>query len=130
MRDKGPATALAVERAASDKGLGVGRTSIGRYAAGQGNPTLAHLEALAKVFGTLPWKLLHPELGREAGKPSVKDQLDALATVLLRLAPEDREEVARCFQRMAMAPENPAAQRQLEELFARQKYVAPVSRRT
>ena len=129
MRDKGPTTALGVERAASDKGLGVGRTSIGRYIAGDGNPTLDHLEALARVFETAPWKLLHPALGREAGKPTVTDQLDALATVLLRLAPHEREEVAQCFQRMTMAPEDPAAQRQLEELSARQQNAAPVSRR-
>lgn len=128
MRDKGPPTALGVERAASAKGLGVGRTSIGRYAGGEGNPTLDHLEALAKVFGTAPWKLLHPTLGREAGKPTVAGQLEALATVLLRLAPQDREEVAQCFQRMALTPENPAAQRRLEEIFARQQSVVPIPR--
>lgn len=129
MRDKGPATALALERAATARGLGVGRTSIGRYASGAGNPTLEHLEALARVFGVVPWKLLHPNLGRDAGTPSVAEQLDTLAAVLLRLPPEDRKEVAECFQRMAMAPENPAARDRLEELFLPQERAVPVSRR-
>ena len=129
MREKGPPNALAVERAASAKGHGVGRTSIGRYATGGGNPTLDHLEALAQVFGLVPWKLLHPSLGREGGKPTVADQLDALATALLRLPPQDRKAVAECFQNMAMAPENPAAQHRLEELLSPQVQVASLSRR-
>lgn len=129
MRDKGPETALGVERAATAKGLGVGRTSIGRYAAGEGNPTLEHLETLSEVFGLSPWRLLHPSLGRDGAGPTVAEQLDALARVLLRLPPQDRQEVAECFHRMAMAPENPAARERLEKLFALQDEVAPMSRR-
>ena len=131
MREKGPPTALAVERAAGARGLGVGRTSIGRYAAGAGNPTLEHLDALATVFGLSPWRLLHPTLGEDgAGKPTVSEQLDALATVLLRLPPQDRQEVAECFRRMAMAPESSAdARDRLEALFPPAGLELPLARR-
>lgn len=129
MRDKGPETALGVERAATAKGLGVGRTSIGRYAAGEGNPTLEHLEAISQVFALSPWRLLHPSLGRDGARPTVTEQLDALAAVLLRLPPQDRQEVAECFHRLAMAPESPAARERLEKLFAAHEGVAPIARR-
>lgn len=118
MREKGPTTALAVERAAGAKGLGIGRTSIGRYAGGAGNPTLDHLEALAEVFGVMPWKLLHPALGREGARPSVSEQLDALAAALLRLPPHVRREVGECFQLLAMSPEAMPPRERLEELIA------------
>ena len=118
MREKGPQTALAVERAATAKGLGIGRTSIGRYAGGEGNPTLDHLEALALVFGVLPWKMLHPGLGQDGVRPTVSEQLDALSAALLRLPPHVRQEVGECFQRLAMAPEAPMARERLQELFA------------
>ncbi|WP_139237489.1 helix-turn-helix transcriptional regulator [Variovorax sp. OV329] len=118
MREKGPATALAVERAADAKNLSIGRTSIGRYAGGAGNPTLAHLEALAEVFGVVPWKLLHPALGHDGARPTVSDQLEALASALMRLPPHVRREVGECFQQLAMTPEAALPRERLEELMA------------
>lgn len=128
MREKGPHTALAVERAATAKGLGVGRTSIGRYASGTGNPTLEHLESLSEVFGLAPWKLLHPALGN-AGQPTIFEQLDALAAALLRLPPEARQEAGQCLERMAQAPEGGAARQRLEELLTPNDQVIPLTRR-
>lgn len=125
MREKGPQTALAVERAATAKGLGIGRTSVGRYAGGEGNPTLDHLEAIAHVFGVVPWKLLHPSLGQDGVRPTVSEQLEALSAALLRLPPQVRQEVGECFQRLAMAPEAAAARERLEELFAPSEVISP-----
>lgn len=118
MREKGPQTALAVERAATAKGLGIGRTSVGRYAGGEGNPTLDHVEAIAHVFGIVPWKLLHPALGQDGVRPTVSEQLEVLSAALLRLPPQVRQEVGECFQRLAMAPESASPRERLEELFA------------
>lgn len=129
MREKGPHTALAVERTASSKGLGVGRTSIGRYASGTGNPTLEHLEALSEVFGVAPWKMLHPGLGREGNLSALTEQLDALAGALLRMPAQTREEIAQCLERMALSPENDSNRQRLEELLTPQDQVVPLTRR-
>ena len=64
MRKAGnPCSGRAVDRAAKSLGLCIGRSTVTRYAHGDGNPSLDHIEALAKVFGVEAWQLLHPRLG-------------------------------------------------------------------
>lgn len=60
-----PSSGPAVEKAARLLGLSIGRTTVTRYSHAAGNPTLDHLEALAKVFGVEAWQLLHPTLGMD-----------------------------------------------------------------
>jgi len=61
-----PSSGLAVDKAAKALGLSIGRTSVTRYSHAEGNPTLDHLEMLAKVFGVQAWQLLHPTLGTDS----------------------------------------------------------------
>ena len=61
-----PASGLAVDKAAKSIGLSLGRTTVTRYSHAEGNPTLDHLETLAKVFGVQSWQLLHPTLGKDS----------------------------------------------------------------
>ena len=63
LRAGNPSSGAAVDRAAKTLGLSLGRTTVTRYAHGDGNPSLDHIEALAKVFGVEPWQLLHPRMG-------------------------------------------------------------------
>ena len=66
MREVGnPSSGPAVDRAAKSLGLCLGRTTVTRYAHADGNPTLDHIETLAKVFGIQAWQLLHPTMGRD-----------------------------------------------------------------
>lgn len=58
-----PSSGPGVERRAKAMGLSIGRSSVGRYFIGQGNPSLDNIEALAKVFGVRAWQLLHPTMG-------------------------------------------------------------------
>ena len=59
-----PSSGPAVDRTAKSLGLRLGRTTVARYTHADGNPSLDHIEALAKVFGVQAWQLLHPEMGK------------------------------------------------------------------
>lgn len=59
-----PSSGSAVDRVAKSLGLRLGRTTVTRYAHADGNPTLDHIESLAKVFDVQVWQLLHPTMGR------------------------------------------------------------------
>ena len=63
-----PSSGPAVDQAAKSIGLSIGRSTVTRYANGRGNPSLEHVETLAKVYGIQAWQLLHPKLGRDAPK--------------------------------------------------------------
>ena len=58
-----PSSSPAVDRVAKALGLSLGRTTVARCAHGDGNPSLEHVETLAKVFGVQAWQLLHPTMG-------------------------------------------------------------------
>ena len=62
-----PSSSPAVDRVAKNLGLSLGRTTVARYAHGDGNPSLEHVETLAKVFGIHAWQLLHPTMGQDGG---------------------------------------------------------------
>lgn len=68
-----PSSGPGVESAAKAMGLSIGRSSVGRYFIASGNPSLEHVETLAKVFGVQPWQLLHPTLGAGIAVASVAD---------------------------------------------------------
>jgi len=58
-----PSSGPAVDRVASGLGLRIGRTTVTRITHGDANPSLEHIEVLAKVFEVQPWQLLHPSMG-------------------------------------------------------------------
>jgi DNA-binding XRE family transcriptional regulator len=59
-----PSSGVAVDKAAAALGLQISRSTVTRISHGDSNPSLQHVEVLAKVFGVQSWQLLHPTMGK------------------------------------------------------------------
>lgn len=98
-------SAVGLERASSAKGAKVGKSTIGRYLANDGNPGLDHIEALAKTVGAAPWQLLAPEVEPEdEPSPSLNAALACVAEAIRSADELTRIQAAPLLEKMALDP--------------------------
>ncbi|WP_423454310.1 helix-turn-helix domain-containing protein [Ottowia sp. VDI28] len=82
---------------------GVGKSTVGRYFANDGNPSLDHIEALATAVGVAPWELLRPP-GMDDRRLSVEQALSLVIATIAQLPQPARKALSEDLGLLAVAP--------------------------
>ena len=114
-------SAPAVERATSERGTKVGRSTVDRIKSGETPVNVDFVDVLARVFQKAPWQLLHPTMGKAIERPTVPVALDTLVSAISRLPAADQSDLGENLRKLAESPDSQVAKQRVLEALSPKK---------